>query len=75
MQGGTHVCLRRVEAKAIFDAMREHGVTHYCAAPIVHNLIVNAPAEWRAGITQQVHGMVAGAAPPAAMIEIGRAHV
>jgi fatty-acyl-CoA synthase len=69
MVGGTHVCLRRVEAKAILDAMREHGVTHYCAAPIVHNLILNAPDAWRQGIGQQVHGMVAGAAPPAAMIE------
>ena len=69
MLGGTHVCLRRVEARAILDAMREHSVDHYCAAPIVHNLIVNAPAEWRAGITQRVRGMVAGAAPPAAMIE------
>jgi len=67
--GGTHVCLRRVEAKAILDAMREHGVDHYCAAPIVHNLIVNAQASLREGITQQVRGMVAGAAPPAAMIE------
>jgi fatty-acyl-CoA synthase len=69
MLGGTHVCLRKVEAKAILEAMREHGADHYCAAPIVHNLIVNAPAEWRAGITQQVRGLVAGAAPPAAMIE------
>ena len=69
MLGGTHVCLRKVEAKAILDAMREHGVDHYCAAPIVHNLLVNAPAEWRAGITQKVRGMVAGAAPPASMIE------
>jgi len=69
MLGGTHVCLRRVEAKAILDAMREHRVDHYCAAPIVHNLLVNAPAEMGAGITQTVRGMVAGAAPPAAMIE------
>ena len=69
MQGGTHVCLRRVDAKAILDAMREHGVNHYCAAPIVHSLIYNAPPAQRAGITQQVRGMVAGAAPPAAMIE------
>ena len=69
MLGGTHVCLRKVEAKAILDAMREHGVDHYCAAPIVHNLLINAPAEWRAGITQKVRGMVAGAAPPASMIE------
>jgi fatty-acyl-CoA synthase len=69
MLGGTHVCLRRVEAKAILDAMREHGVDHYCAAPIVHSLLINAPVEWREGIVQRVRGMVAGAAPPASMIE------
>jgi fatty-acyl-CoA synthase len=69
MLGGTHVCLRRVEAKAILDAMRDHAVDHYCAAPIVHNLLISAPAEWREGINQKVRGMVAGAAPPAAMIE------
>ena len=69
MLAGTHVCLRRVEAQPILDAMREHGVNHYCAAPIVHSLIYNAPESMRAGIKQQVRGMVAGAAPPAAMIE------
>jgi fatty-acyl-CoA synthase len=69
MLGGTHVCLRRVDAPHILAAMREHGVDHYCAAPIVHNLLINAPAELRDGITQRVRGMVAGAAPPAAMIE------
>jgi len=69
MLGGTHVCLRRVDAAAILAAMREHGVDHYCAAPIVHSLIYNAPEALREGITQQVRGMVAGAAPPAAMIE------
>jgi fatty-acyl-CoA synthase len=69
MLGGVHVCLRKVEARAMLDAMREHGVDHYCAAPIVHSLLINAPAEWRQGITQKVRGMVAGAAPPAAMIE------
>jgi fatty-acyl-CoA synthase len=69
MLAGTHVCLRRVEAQPILDAMREHRVNHYCAAPIVHSLIYNAPENMRAGIDQQVRGMVAGAAPPAAMIE------
>jgi fatty-acyl-CoA synthase len=69
LQAGTHVCLRRVEAQAILDAFREHGADHYCAAPIVHNLIISAPADSRAGIRQKVRGMVAGAAPPAAMIE------
>jgi fatty-acyl-CoA synthase len=69
MLGGTHVCLRRVEAAAILAAMRVHKVDHYCGAPIVHGLLVNAPDELRAGIDWRVRGMVAGAAPPAAMIE------
>lgn len=69
MLGGTHVCLRKVDAPSILDAMREHKVNHYCAAPIVHSLIYNAPEEMRRGITEQVRGLVAGAAPPAAMIE------
>ena len=69
MLGGTHVCLRGVDAAAILRAMREHGVDHYCAAPIVHNLIVNADPALREGIAQSVRGMVAGAAPPASMIE------
>jgi fatty-acyl-CoA synthase len=69
MLAGTHVCLRKVEPKAMFDAMRAHGVDHYCAAPIVHNMLINAEAALRAGISQRVRGMVAGAAPPAAMIE------
>ena len=69
MLAGTHVCLRRVEAKPILDAIKKYKVDHYCAAPIVHSLIYNAPDDMRSGITQQVRGMVAGAAPPAAMIE------
>jgi len=72
--GGTHVCLRKVEAGAILQAIREQGVDHYCAAPIVHSLIYNASPDLRAGISQTVRGMVAGAAPPAAMIE-GMSHI
>jgi fatty-acyl-CoA synthase len=69
LQGGVHVCLRRVDAQAIFDAMRAHGVDHYCAAPIVHNLLIAAPESMREGLPTGVRAMVAGAAPPAAMIE------
>ncbi|WP_061166458.1 acyl-CoA synthetase [Caballeronia hypogeia] len=68
-RAGVNVCLRRVDAKSIFDLIRSEGVTHYCGAPIVQNLLVNAPDEMKAGIDQKVHAMVAGAAPPAAMIE------
>ncbi len=66
---GTNVCLRRVEAQAIFDLIREHKVTHYCGAPIVHNLLLNAPAAMKRGIAHTVNCLVAGAAPPVAMIE------
>jgi len=66
---GTNVCLRKVEAKAIFDAIREHRVTHYCGAPIVHSTLINAPEELKRGISHRVYAMVAAAAPPAAMIE------
>ncbi len=68
-RAGVNVCLRRVEAGRVFDAIRDHGVTHYCGAPIVHNMLVNAPAALKEGIPAGVKAMVAGAAPPAAMIE------
>ena len=69
MLGGVHVCLRHVDAPSILAAMREHSVDHYCGAPIVHNMIIAAPAELRDGIPKTVRGMVAAAAPPTAMIE------
>jgi len=68
-RAGVNVCLRKVEAAAILDAIRQHGVSHYCAAPIVHGMLVNAPDEMKAGLPQGVKAMVAGAAPPASMIE------
>ena len=46
---GVNVCLRRVEAKAVLDAIRAHKVTHYCGAPIVHGMLINAPDELKAG--------------------------
>src|SRR5687767_424739 len=66
---GTNVCLRKVEAKTIFSLINQHRVTHYCGAPIVHSTLINAPEELKKGITHKVQGMVAAAAPPAAMIE------
>jgi fatty-acyl-CoA synthase len=66
---GTNVCLRKVEAQAIFDAIREHRVTHYCGAPIVHSMLINAPESMKQGISHKVSALVAAAAPPAAVIE------
>ena len=68
-RAGVNVCLRRVDAQAIFDAIRNHGVTHYCGAPIVQSLLVNAPDAMKVGVPAGVKTMVAGAAPPASMIE------
>jgi fatty-acyl-CoA synthase len=66
---GTSVCLRKVEAEAIFSLIKQHKVTHYCGAPIVHQMLINAPEEMKRGIGHQVNALVAAAAPPAAMIE------
>jgi fatty-acyl-CoA synthase len=68
-RAGVNVCLRKVDAQAMFDAMRDQGVTHYCGAPIVHGLLVNAPAAMKVGVPAGIQAMVAGAAPPASMIE------
>ena len=68
-QSGTNVCLRKVEPAAIFRLMKEHRVTHYCGAPVVHNTLVSAPAELREGLTHHMHAMVVGASPPSSMIE------
>ncbi|RYF42921.1 MAG: acyl-CoA synthetase [Comamonadaceae bacterium] len=68
-RAGVNVCLRKVEAQAMADAIKAHGVTHYCGAPIVHGMLVNAPDAIKAGLPRGVKAMVAGAAPPASMIE------
>jgi fatty-acyl-CoA synthase len=65
---GTNVCLRRMDAAMVFRLMREEGVTHYCGAPVVHNMLIQAPEELRVGVGR-VFAMVAAAAPPTAMIE------
>src|SRR4030095_9010392 len=66
---GTNVCLRKVEARPILDSIRAHKVTHYCGAPIVHAMLINAPDELKAGIDHRVSCLVAAAAPPASVIE------
>ena len=68
-RAGVNVCLRKVAAPEIFEAIRTHGVTHYCAAPIVHGMLVNAHDALKQGLPRGVKCMVAGAAPPASMIE------
>ncbi len=66
---GTSVCLRRVDPAVIYPLIREHHVTHMCGAPVVYNMLINAPSELRAGIDHSIAGLIAGAAPPLAVIE------
>lgn len=66
--GGTHVCLRRVEAGAIYAAVADHGVTHLCAAPVVLTMLIHAPEPLRRSFPQKAHIATGGAAPPSAVI-------
>src|SRR6266852_2971237 len=66
---GTHVCLRRVEAGPIYEAIAREGVTHLCGAPIVMNMLLNAPVEAKLELGREIRMMTAGAAPPAAIME------
>jgi fatty-acyl-CoA synthase len=67
--GGTHVCLRKVEPKGIFDVIAEHCITHMCGAPIVLNMLVHAPAEAKRPLPVRTKVATGGAAPPAIVIE------
>lgn len=66
---GTAICLRHVREAAIYDAIRNEKVTHFCGAPVVLNTLINAPDEMKQGIDHQVAVLTAGAAPPAAVIQ------
>jgi fatty-acyl-CoA synthase len=66
---GTHVCLRRVETAAIYDAIAHEGVTHLCGAPVVMNMLLNARKGLKDSLGPPIEMMTAGAAPPAAVIE------
>ena len=66
---GINVCLRKVDPALIYELIRRHKVTHMCGAPIVYGMLINAPDGLRAGIEHSVAGLIAGAAPPAAIIE------
>jgi fatty-acyl-CoA synthase len=62
--GATQVCLRKVEPALIFQLIEQHRVTHLCGAPIVLNMIANAPEEQRVKIGRKVRCATGGAAPP-----------
>jgi fatty-acyl-CoA synthase len=66
---GTHVCLRRVDATAIYETISREGVTHLCGAPVVMNMLLNAGVQLKRPLDRRIEMMTSGAAPPAAVIE------
>ncbi len=68
LTGSTHVCLRWVRAKSMYDALADHGVTHLCGAPIVMSTLLNATDTERRSFTQQVTFNTAAAPPPEAVL-------
>src|ERR1700691_6045319 len=66
---GVNVCLRKVDPTKIFELIKKHGVTHMCGAPIVYNTLINAPDAPKERDARPVVGLIAGAAPPVAVLE------
>jgi fatty-acyl-CoA synthase len=66
---GVNVCLRKVDPTKIFELIATYGVTHMCGAPIVYNTLINAPDAPKGARAKPVVGLIAGAAPPVAVLE------
>ncbi|MDF3809047.1 acyl-CoA synthetase [Rhodopseudomonas sp. BAL398] len=65
---GINVCLRKVDPAKIFELIARHGVTHMAGAPIVYNTLINAAGAPKASAAHKVVGLIAGAAPPVAVL-------
>ncbi|THD44141.1 MAG: acyl-CoA synthetase [Bradyrhizobium sp.] len=68
VKAGVHICLRQVRAKAMYDLIAEHGVTHLCGAPIVMSVLLNARPEERRPLPHVMRFFTAAAPPPAAVL-------
>ncbi|MHA3053885.1 acyl-CoA synthetase [Acinetobacter sp. ANC 4633] len=67
--GGTNICLRKVDTEQVFQLIAQHKVDYFCGAPIVLSMLINTPKDKQITFSHRVEVMVAGAAPPAAIIE------
>lgn len=65
---GTNICLRQVSARTIYASIAKHKVTHFCAAPVVLNGVVNCEPQDRVPIPRGINVMTAGSAPPASVL-------
>ncbi|MGZ7882635.1 acyl-CoA synthetase [Acinetobacter soli] len=67
--GGTNYCLRKVDPTLVFQLIEKHQIEYFCGAPIVLSMLINAPKNQQIAFEHRVEVLVAGAAPPAAIIE------
>ncbi|WP_352336462.1 AMP-binding protein [Psychrobacter sp. 16-MNA-CIBAN-0192] len=67
-RAGVNVCLRKMDADLILQLIAKYKISHYCSAPVVHNMIANGKPKYKAAITHKVKGWVAGAPPSETML-------
>lgn len=68
-RAGVNICLRGVHIPTIYERMSSEGVTHFCGAPIVHQMLLTASPELKSTLKHPIQAMIAGAPPPAAIIQ------
>ncbi len=66
---GTIVCIRAFSPKLLFDLVEEHKITHFGGAPIILNMLANAPRSDQKQFGRTIKVMTAGAPPPAKVLE------
>jgi fatty-acyl-CoA synthase len=66
---GTVVCMRAFDPKLCFDLVEEHEITHFGGAPVILNMLANAPASDQKRFDRTINVMTAGAPPPAKVLE------
>ncbi|MCH2267568.1 MAG: acyl-CoA synthetase [SAR324 cluster bacterium] len=65
----TVVCMRAFSPKLLFDLLERHEVTHFAGAPVVLNMLANAPPEEQKHFERSIKVMTAGAPPPPKVLE------
>ena len=68
-QGGTNICLRKVDPPLVTDLIATHGVSHMCGAPIVYSMLIEHLDNKKRSLAKPIQGMIAGAAPPKALMQ------
>lgn len=66
---GTVICLRAFSPEKVFDLIEEYSVTHFGGAPIMLNMLANAPKTIQRSFDREIRVMTAGAPPPAKVLE------